>query len=172
MKPAIRTLVVLLGTMHTGNGAVSGQGTANPACALLSVDEVRQITAEPAYTGPSPGENDTGQAGGTASCQYGGRSATGGKSTARISVTLIPKGIKAAEAQRKQPLRAGCTREDVKDLGDDGLYEACEAGPGAVVVTRKGASDVLVQIQVKPGTDPAAKATVIALARAALAKVR
>ena len=174
MSSTVGAMIFIGGMIAATAGEVSAQGSrpVNPACALLTVDEVRRVTGEPAYDGPSPGENDTERAGGTASCRYGGRSVTGGKHTAMISITVIPKGIKAAEAQRKQPLKPGCKREDVTGLGDDALYEACEKGPGAVIVSRQGTADLLVQIEAKPGTDPGAKATVVALTRAALARVK
>ena len=66
----------------------------------------------------------------------------------------------------------GASGREVSGVGEDALYEACESGPGAVIVTRKGTTDLLVQIEAKPATDPAAKATVIALTKAALAKVK
>jgi hypothetical protein len=72
-----------------------------------------------------------------------------------ITITYIPKGQNAMEVQRKQPLRAGCKREKVSGVGEDALYEACETPSGAVIVTRKGTTDLLVQIEAKPATDPA-----------------
>lgn len=63
-------------------------------------------------------------------------------------------------------------REDAPGVGDDAVVEACPNDRGPTVHASVGANDLLVQIDAKPATEASARKTVLALAKAAAAKVR
>jgi hypothetical protein len=154
---------------------VRAQGSSaapTPACALLSVAELREITGNNAYPdhvdGDKPGEG----LGGGSSCQYGGSSFVPGKSAPLVSLVLIPNTKGEAASVRSRKPREGCKREDVPGVGDDALYEACTGSRGPVLYVTRGMDGMLVQLDAKPATDPAAKATVIAIAKAAVPKIK
>lgn len=152
--------------------AQRSNGAPTPACALLSVAEVRRITGNSAYPdhvdGDQPGEG----LGGGSSCQYGGSSFAPGKSAPLISVVLIPNSKDETGGRRRQKPGEGCVHEDVRNVGDDALYEACPKGRGPVVYASRDNNGLVVQLDAKPPIDAAAKATVIAIARAAAANIK
>lgn len=152
--------------------ALGAQQGPTPACALLSVTDLRRITGNDAYpdhvNGDKPGEG----LGGGSSCQYGGASFTPGKSAPLVSLVLIPNSKGEAASKRRQKPGEGCVREDVRGVGDDALYEACPRGRGPVLHVTRGSNGMLVQVDAKPTTDAEARKQVIAIAKAAVANVR
>ena len=143
-----------------------------PACGLLTAGEVRTLTGNKDYPDHADGEiRDEGR---TSTCQYGGMGMLSGSSAPLLSVVLTSRkpGIKnAAEFQRTWQLGTGCKRDNVTGVGDDAVYEACPNTRGPILYATKGSHDLLVQLDAKPATG-ATKATVIAVAKAASAKIK
>ena len=146
-----------------------------PACALLSVAEVKQITGfnyDRSSNGDEPGEG----VGGGSSCQWGGSSFMPGPELPLLSLVLIPGKDWTAQA-RKSQLREGCKRETVTGVGDDAFFQTCPPNPRVLrsppLYVKAGGNDLLLQIDTKPPvTDASAKTTLVALAKAAVAKLR
>ena len=165
----------------TASAAVRGLargGQANaaqiPACALLSVTEVRKITGYADYN-VSPGD-PTGQgvAGGS-SCQYVAP-AFGAAKAPLVSLVLINGKDWTAQNRRLMKLPVGCNREPVPGLGDDAYFEFCpnpRPFRTSPLYVKAGAKDLIVQIDIEaPNTEATMRPKVIALAKAAVAKLR
>lgn len=179
MRPMMTTVLGLMvsATLSTDAAELVAQSANSkaaptPACALLSVAEVRQLTGRKEYPdyvdGDKPGEG----LGGGSSCQYGSLMSS---DPPLISVVLIPRtGAKTRPAaQRGFKLGEGCRRDDVKGIGDDAVLEVCPKARGPIIYVAAGKSDLLVQADSKPpATAEWAKSTVQAVAKAAAAKVR
>jgi len=69
-------LPALLTSAHA-QGNTSGQPTTNPACTLLTLDEIRQASGQ-SYDRESPGDELDGGYG-RASCQWGARASCRGR---------------------------------------------------------------------------------------------
>ena len=145
-----------------------------PACALLSVAEVRKLTGHQNYPDHVDGDKLGEGLGGGSSCQYGGMSMNPAMNAPLLSVVLIPrpKGQPRPAYQRGLKLGEGCQRKNAPGVGDDAVIEACPTSRGPIVYASVGANDLLVEIDAKPPTDPAAMAAVIAVAKAAAANVK
>ena len=153
-----------------------------PACALLSVAEVRQITGYPGYgdhvSGSPPGEG----AGGGSSCQYrapafavdaSGNPITPPKGPLVSLVLIEGKGWTALVRRMKLP--PGCKWEPVAGVGDEAYFEVCPSSPDRTspLYVKAGAKDLIVQIDIEaPDTEATMRPKVIALAKAAVAKLR
>lgn len=180
MQPSTRTIATLLALLPTmGASLLAGQSTKakaapTPACALLSVAEVRQLTGRKDYPDHVDGDPAGQGLGGGSSCQYGGATIDNPNPPPLLSVVLIPrpKGKPYPEFQRTQKLGDGCRREDVKGIGDDALVQSCPNDRGPIAYVAVGKNDLLVQVDAKPASDPAAKKTVLAIAKAAAANVK
>ena len=157
----------------------SQRAEANPACAVLSVAEVRKITGYPDYR-VSPGDPPGQGAGGGASCQYVapafGVDAKGNPTIPKgplISLVLIDG--KDWTRSAKHP--SGCKREPAPGIGDEAYFEVCPS-PAKLrrsypLYVKAGSRDLIVQMDiVEPDTEPSVRSKVVALAKAAVAKLR
>lgn len=135
----------------TALGAVpvlAAQGAPTPACALLSVAEVRTITGRQNYPDHVDGDPDGEGAGGGSSCQYGGPSMVPGGSTPLLSVVLV-KGQNWTERSRSFTLPAGCQREPVAGVGEEAFFESCPASRSrrsSPLYVKAGTNDLIVQM--------------------------
>ena len=146
-----------------------------PACGLLSVAEVRQLTGRSDYPDWVDGDAEGEGAGGGSSCQYGGATGRPGGDPPLLSVVLIT-GKNWTEASRGFPLREGCRREPVAQVGDDAFFEFCpdsRTRRSSPLYVKAGTSDLIVQIDVEPpATEASVRPVVLAVARAAVRTLR
>lgn len=187
MTPATASTALVLGLVllpgprmggtlsaQTTNPALASAPT--PACALLSVAEVRRITGRPGYldhvSGDAPGEG----VGGGSSCTYDGPAFGTGDRPPMVAIALIP-GKDWTRRRQSVRLPDGCRREAVNGVGDVAFFERCPA-PGRAIRTaplyvKVGTSDLIVQIDIEAGAAEAdVRPTVIAVARAAAARLK
>ena len=153
-------------------GSAAAQG--NPACALLSEDDIKSATGIDYGSGDEGDPMGEGAGGGT-SCQWGGPTFAPGPEKPLLSVVFIPpgKGSGYTEAGLKMKAREGCTRETLRDIGDLGYLETCAKGRGPVAYVKTGKNDLIVQLDAgTPDQMKAAKTKVVALAQKAAAKAR
>lgn len=154
--------------------AAQANATKNPACAVLSEAEVRKITGYPDHN-MSPGDPPGQGAGGGSSCQYV-TPAFGATKAPMVSLVLIDGKNWTSENRRLVKLPAGCKREPVPALGDEAYFEVCPA-PRPIrtspLYVKAGTKDLIVQIDIQaPDTEATLRPKVIALAKAAVAKLR
>ena len=178
--------IVLFGTlipMQTAaqpRGGAGGAQSGNPACSILTPQELQNITGFPGYKRPSPGDPPGQGAGGGASCQY---QSTGPSVDARgnaveekgplLSLVLID----GKNYTTTMPIGRGCRKEAVQGVGDVAFFEVC---PGDAKVSRtpplyvkSGTKDLIIQMDiVAPDREQDIRPKVIAVAKAAAAKVR
>src|SRR3954454_12183814 len=155
--------------------------TRNPACAVLTTAEIQAATGFPGYNDATPGDSPGEGIGGGASCQF---SAPLFAIDGRGKAMKAPKGplvslvlIEGKNYTRTRAIGRGCTREAVAGVGDEAYFEVCPSDvklkrtPGLYV--RAGVKDLIVQMDVEPpDTDASIRPKVIAVAKAAAAKIR
>jgi hypothetical protein len=172
--PAVASLCVALSASPLGAQS-NVPKVANPACALLSVAEIRKITGRQEYDHPwaaaDPGEG----VGGGSACVYE-YPVTALDGPPPIGFTLI-SGKDWTQSRRGVRLLDGCTRDPVKGVGDDAYFESCPSKTAKKrtdpLYVKVGPNDLIVQMDVKaPATEASSRPTVIALARALAAKLR
>lgn len=152
-----------------------GEKAESPACDLLGTDDVRKITGRQEYgegsTGDAPGE---GLGGGT-SCQWG-RMTFMGENPPTVSVILVPsgKGKRYVDQRKNYKLAPGCKLDRVSGVGEEAFFEDCpKARELPLFVKARGENDLVVAMEIRaPATPDSAKPTIVALAKAALAKMR
>jgi hypothetical protein len=145
---------------------------ANPACTLLTLDEIREASGQ-SYDSGDPGDELEGGFG-RASCQWGGASFMPGKEKPMLSLVLVPntKGSYAAGAVNAA-LRKGCAREKLSGVGDVAFMETCEKDRGPAAFANAGKWDLIVQMDVVPSATAASvKPAIVAVAKAAAARLR
>ena len=155
-------------------------GSGNPACALLTVEEVRTLTGFPGYNQPSPGDPPGEGVGGGASCQYeaplfavdaNGKGIAAPKGPLLSIVLITGKNYTQTKAIGK-----GCNKESAAGVGDVAFFEVCPAtkvSRTSPLYVKKGATDLVLQLDINaPDTDASLRPKLIALARAAAAKVK
>ena len=151
------------------------QSSPTPACALLSVAEIRETTGRADYPDYVDGDPEGEGAGGGSSCQYGGPTMMAVGYPPLLSVVLI-KGKNWTARSREFTLPAGCEREQVAGVGDDAFFESCPASRlkrSPPLYVKVGANDLIVQMDVDPpATQASVRPIVIAVARAAALKLR
>ena len=140
----------------------------------------RTITGFPGYKRPSPGDPAGQGAGGGASCQY----ESSGPSVDARGNAINEKGpllslvlIDGKNYTKTMPMARGCRKEAVSGVGDEAFFEIC---PSAGRLSRTpplyvkaGAKDLIVQMDIdSPDTEATIRPKVIAVAKAAAAKVR
>jgi hypothetical protein len=156
-----------------------GSGSQNPACAVLTVEEIRNITGFPGYRSPSPGDPPGQGAGGGASCQFEGQGPTvddkGNAVMLRgplLSIVLI----EGKNYTHTNAVGNGCKKEMAPDVGDEAYFEVCPAAMRArtaPLYVKAGNKDLILQMDVdSPDTEASLKPKLIALAKAAAAKLR
>jgi hypothetical protein len=167
------TLLTVLGTMDAF-AAQRGPGAPTPACAVLSLTEIKTITGIQGYVDASAGDAPGQGAGGGSSCQYSGAFFASTKAP-MVSLVLIPDKNWTATA-RTFKLAQGCNRETVSGVGDDAFFEVCpESKPirSAPLYVKAGSKDLIIQVDIEaPATEATVRNIVIAIAKAAVAKVR
>ncbi len=149
--------------------------TAADACALLSVAEIRNITGRQDYPEGDQGDPPGQGVGGGSSCQYGGATFMPGDHPPLLGIVLIPAtgGKSWTEGRQAVKLYEGCKREPLSGVGDLAFAELCPRDRGPRVYVKAGAHDVIVQIDAEPpATAASVKPTVVAVAKAAAAKLR
>jgi hypothetical protein len=166
-------LVIVSGLMLEAGAPLAAQGAPTPACAALSVAEVRRITGQANYPDFADGDPPGQGAGGGSSCQYGGPSMVG-KSTPMLSFVLIP-GKNWTQVLLKSPPRPGCKRESLTGVGDVAFFEVC-ADPGirrsSPLYVKVGTQDIILQLDLQAAaTDASVRPTLIALAKAVASKL-
>jgi hypothetical protein len=157
------------------------QTSQNPACALLTVAEVRSVSGFSGYGEPSPGDPPGQGAGGGASCQYSAPDFPGvdarGNALPRqkgplLSVVLID----GKDYTRTAPIAKGCKKEAVAGVGDEAYFEVCPTSRlsrTSPLYVKAGTKDLIVQMDIEaPDTEASLRPKVIALAKAAVAKLR
>ena len=151
----------------------------NPACNILSPEELRTITGYPGYRQPSPGD-DAGQgAGGGASCQYMGGLAVDakGKPVNEKGPLLSLVVIDGKNYTKTRSMPRNCKNEAVSGVGDAAFFELCPS-TGRVRQTpplyvKSGNKDLILQLDIDESeTAATAQSKVIAVAKAAAAKLR
>lgn len=177
-------LVFTFVSPHAASGGVvpalaqlrgSGQ---NPACAILTVEEVRTITGFEGYNRPSPGDDLGEGVGGGASCQYEaplfamdsrGNAIKSAKGPL-LSVVLI----EGKNYTQTFAVRQGCKKDPVAGVGDMAFFHVCPSSKlprSSPLYVKAGARDFLFQIDIQaPDTDATLRPKLIALAKAAAAK--
>jgi hypothetical protein len=170
----------LMGASVPAQAVQSGARSTNPACAVFTIDELQEITGFPGYRQPSPGDPPGEGVGGGASCQY---EAPLFAMDARGNPIAAPKGpllsivlINGKNYTQTVPIGKGCKKEAVAGVGDAAFFEVCPAtklSRTPPLYVKKGATDLVLQLDIKaPDTDASLRPTLIALARAAAAKVK
>lgn len=182
MPQTVRTAIVLFAAILT-SGALSkicAQATrgeearsANPACALLTIDEVRKATGRQDYTNASAGDAPGEGIGGGSSCQYGaGWTADGPPEFGLVLIPLNGKPSRTESDLRAKP-RSGCERERLSGIGDVAYLQLCSVHTGLEAYVKSGASELIVIMRTRsPATLASVKPLVVAIARAAAAKLR
>ena len=178
IRAATLTLALQQTVTVTAELAAQGAGGAarppNPACALVAEKEVEAATGLDYEPGEDFVELDEG-VGGKATCVWGGPGMV--KDLPEIGVLFFPASARGSntEARAKVTLRAECTRETVRGVGDRAFVETCGGSiSSASVYARTGSSDVAVQVYLKRGESMASpvKSVAIALAKAAAARAK
>ena len=174
MKRAIMTTALAGVVLGFGSAAtLSAQSTPTPACALLSTSEVRKATGIQSYGDRSRGDKEGQGMGGGSSCQWGGPSFVGPEAPLLSLVLIRGKGY--TERARTFKLAAGCKREPVSGVGDLAFFESCptDAKRSAPLYVKAGANDLVLQMDIEPpATAASVRSKVIAVAKAAVAKLR
>ena len=158
-------------------GASSGQ---NPACALLTVDELRKLTGFQGYNRPSPGDGVGQGVGGGASCQYEAPAFTtdnrGNPITPAKAPLLSIVLIEGKNYTQTVPIRQGCKKEAAAGIGDAAFFEVCPASRlarTAPLYVKAGSKDLVFQMDIQsPDTEATLRPKIIAVAKAAAAKVK
>jgi hypothetical protein len=146
-----------------------------PACALLSTAEISKAAGLAYPEGGNGDEEGEGIAGGSG-CIWGGASFRPGDHPPMIGFALIRGGKHYTENRRTIKLLPGCKRASVAGVGDAAFFEACPKGKSKrtdPLYVKVGANDFLIEMDIEPpATEASARQTVIAVAKAAAAKLR
>ena len=178
--------IVLFGTlipMQTAaqpRGGAGGAQSGNPACSILTPQELQNITGFPGYKRPSPGDPPGQGAGGGASCQYqsmGPSVDARGNAVEEKGPLLSLVLIDGKNYTKTMPIGRGCKKEAVSGVGDEAYFEVC---PSAGRLSRtpplyvkSGSKDLIVQMDIdSPDTVDTIRPKVTAVAKAAAAKLR
>ena len=180
--PGITTLTTAVLLVSAAGGELPAQSpnasedaAKNPACALLSVAEVRKITGREDYQRPwaaaAPGE---GVAGGSA-CAYEG-AVTSLTNPPKIGFVLISgKDYTRGHSTTKLPPGGRCKRESARGVGDVAYFECCpcSAKSAPALYVKVGSHDLIVDADIEPpATEASVRSTMTSLAKAVAAKLR
>ena len=152
---------------------LAAQSAPTPACALLSTSEIRQATGIQEYGTGSNGDQEGEGMGGGSSCQWDAASFVG-KGAPLLSLVLI-RGKGYTERMRDGKPTPGCKQEPVSGVGDLAFFESCRTDSSRTppLFVKVGSNDLLLQMDVEPPTTvAAARALVVNVAKAAVAKLR
>lgn len=182
IRATVLALAIQQGASLTTKLAAQGAGGAatrsNPACALVTEKDVEAATGLDYGPGEHYDELHVG-VGDKAICVWTD------EDLPEIGVEFFPANARGShtESRAKWKLRAQCTRESVRGVGERAFVETCEAstsGAGvnarssASVYARTGRSDIAVVVYLKQGQTMASpvKAVAIALAKGAAARAK
>lgn len=181
MLHEIRTMLLTAGMLlaSAAGAELVAQGSPRaptPACALLSVDDIRKITGHEGYSDTVSGDGIGEGVGGGSSCQYDSAAFGASAGPPMVGVVLIPAKDWTRRRQSVK-LREGCRREPVSGVGDVAFFESCPSSARvrrtAPLYVKVGANDLIVEMDVQGTTTEAdARMTVIAVAKAAAARAR
>jgi hypothetical protein len=160
-------------TTHLVAQGAPGAGTpTNPACELLTDQEIDAATGVD-YDEADPVDDPSFRAG-TSSCLWGGASFAPGASRPQLGVMrtqMLPTAVNAPFPAA--PPRAGCTREDLRGIGDKAYLDTCEKSRGPMAYVKVGRNRLMLQLDPERGKPLAsAKPALIALAKAAAARAK
>ena len=174
-------------TLHLGTalaaafacGAGAGPGPGNPACAVLSAEDVRTITGFPGYRTPSPGDPPGQGAGGGASCQFESPGPTVDEKGNAVNLKgplLSLVLIEGKNYTHTMSIGNGCRKEPAPGVGDEAYFEVCPTrmrSRTAPLYVKAGTRDLILQMDIdEPDTDASLRPKLIALAKAAAARLR
>jgi len=172
----LRRLTVAVGFVTVGGlGQPAGaQGGRTPAtaCELLSLADIRRVTGVSGYTDADATSGSDVAGGGTA-CRYETGFTAPPPHPPAVTVVLI-QGNKNYTRRGLVKLPSGCTLDTVTGLGNDAYFRTCTSPRQyrSPLYVKKGANELIVQINYRPATpDASARATTIAVARAAAARL-
>lgn len=178
MKPAIRCTVVAAATtfaLALPGRPLAAQGAKVDPCSLLTRAEVQSATGKTNYQPADRGDPGDG-AGGGDPCTYDNVGFNAGPNPPpAVNVVAIAPNARGRyfDWLKKQPVRPGCTNENVPGLGVAAFVESCQKSPDVRVYMRGGSIDAVVGIEVKPlGGAAAAKPVVIALAKSIAPRIK
>ena len=152
-------------------GAQGGRTPAT-ACELLSLADIRRVTGVGAYTDTDATSGSDVAGGGTA-CRYETGFTAPPPHPPAVTVVLI-QGNKNYTRRGLVKLPPGFTFDTVTGLGNDAYFRTCTSPKQyrSPLYVKKGANELIVQINPRPNTpDASARATTIAVARAAAARL-
>jgi hypothetical protein len=163
------------------NGAVQrARSSQNPACGLLTAAEVRTLTGFSGYGEPTPGDAPGEGVGGGASCQFDaplfavdarGKATAAGKGP-MLSIVLID----GKNYTQTMAVGRGCTKEPVSGVGELAFFAVCPASKlprTSPLYVKAGSKDLIVQMDIEaPETEASLRPKVLAVAKAALAKLK
>jgi hypothetical protein len=181
IRATVLALAIQQAASLTAELAAQGAGGAatpsNPACALITEKDVE--TATGLDYGPGEHFDELNVGAGKATCVWLV------EDLPEIGIDFFPASASGShtEARAKWKLRAQCTRESVRGVGERAFVETCEGSPSsagiyarssASVYARTGRSDIAVVVYLKPGESMASpiKPVAIALAKAAAARAK
>ena len=174
-------------TLHLGTalaaafacGAGAGPGPGNPACAVLSAEDVRTITGFPGYRTPSPGDPPGQGAGGGASCQFESPGPTVDEKGNAVNLKgplLSLVLIEGKNYTHTMSIGNGCRKEPAPGVGDEAYFEVCPTrmrSRTAPLYVKAGTRDLILQMDIdEPDTEASLRPKLIALAKAAAARLR
>ena len=166
----------------TLSAALAGQSDSpdsrtNPACALLTVQELDDATG--LTFGPGEAFDKVGQgAFGGATCLWGGVwDQDSSKSLPQIGVSFIPPGPRGSNTEYHLARKpdAGCTRETLRGVGDVAFADSCQGTlPSVRVYFKAGRNDVFLSVEMIDKRRPLtwAQPIAVALAKAAVVRAR
>lgn len=165
-------------TQHRDAG--TGMEFSNAACSVLTPEELRTITGFPGYKRPSPGDAAGEGAGRGASCQYESPGLTvdaRGNAIKEKGPLLSLVLINGKNYTKTMPIGRGCKKEVVSGVGDEAFFEVCPSNRKLTrtspLYVKAGNSDLILQMDIDdPDSEATIRPKVIAIAKAAAAKVR
>ena len=149
-----------------------GGRTPATACELLSLADIRRITGLSGYT-DTDATSGSDVAGGGSACRYETGFSAPPPHPPAVTVVLI-QGNKNYTRRGLVKLPPGCRFDTVTGLGNDAYFRTCTSPRQyrSPLYVKKGANELIVQINNRPTTpDASSRATTIAVARAAAAKL-
>jgi hypothetical protein len=150
------------------------QESTNPACTLLTGEEL-STAAGRHYGKGTPGDELGEGLGGGASCQWGGADFFPGEDPPMVSVVFIPAATGGSYTERqlgRKPI-GKCTRETLRGIGELAFMEFCERDRGPAIYAKTGRNDILVQVDSEKDKPLGpARAAAIAIAKAVAPKAR
>ena len=157
----------------------SRPGSSNPACGVLTTEEIRAITGFPGYRSPSPGDPPGQGAGGGASCQFQSPGLTVDEKGNPVNLKGPLLSIVLIEGKNythTMSIGNGCRKDPAPGVGDEAYFEVCPtrmASRTPPLYVKAGSKDLIFQMDIDKGeTEASLRPKIIALAKAAAARLR